>query len=168
LVIILCMLFMNLWVGVVCETFNKESYKLSLNHLLHKDTATWIKIQLKCYSVKPEKKFGADPSFNRIRNCCINLANHPLFESIIMLCIVLNTLCLAVVWYQMDPSVVWAMEMLNFLFMFIFTVEAVIKLIALRSYYFANSWNIFDFIVVIGSITAVLLEVFKINEDIAT
>jgi hypothetical protein len=38
LIIILCMLFINLWVGVVCETFNHESQLLSLAHLVHKDT----------------------------------------------------------------------------------------------------------------------------------
>ena len=116
----------------------------------------------------PEKKQGADPSFSKIRNFCIELAGNPLFESIIMVCIILNTLCLALVWYQMDQTVVWTMELLNWIFMFIFTVEAVIKLIALHLDYFKNGWNIFDFTVVIGSLIAVLLDLLKINEDMAT
>jgi len=38
LIVLLCMLFLNLFVGVVCETFNKENENLSFNHLLGKDT----------------------------------------------------------------------------------------------------------------------------------
>ena len=41
-IVLLCMLFLNLFVGVVCETFNKESENLSFNHLLNKDTKDWI------------------------------------------------------------------------------------------------------------------------------
>ena len=52
--------------------------------------------------------------------------------------------------------------------MFIFTVEAVVKLIALKCDYFSSGWNQFDFVVVIGSLIAVTLDVTKINEDIAT
>ena len=42
LIIILCMLFINLWVGIVCETYNKEVENLSNNHLLDKEAQKWI------------------------------------------------------------------------------------------------------------------------------
>lgn len=85
-----------------------------------------------------------------------------------MLCIVLNTVCLAIVWYRMDPLYVMIMEIINWAFMIIFALEAIIKLVALGCDYFNNGWNIFDFVVVIGSLVAVLLDVTKINEDMAT
>jgi len=34
LIVILCLLFLNLFVGVVIETFNEEKEKLTWNHLL--------------------------------------------------------------------------------------------------------------------------------------
>lgn len=37
------------------------------------------------------------------------------------------------------------------MFSAIFTIEAIIKLIALKKNYFKELWNIFDFIVVIGT-----------------
>ena len=46
------------------------------------------------------------------------------------------------------------------MFMVIFTVEAIIKLIALKSAYFKDNWNCFDFVVVIGSLAAVTLSLF--------
>lgn len=42
-------------------------------------------------------------------------------------------------------------EIINYVFSAIFTVEAVIKLIALKKKYFKEMWNIFDLIVVIGT-----------------
>jgi hypothetical protein len=46
---------------------------------------------------------------------------------------------------------VFYIEIINYFFSAIFTVEAVIKLIALKKKYFKEMWNIFDFIVVIGT-----------------
>lgn len=41
---------------------------------------------------------------------------------------------------------------INVVFIIIFSGECLLKMIALRHYYFTNGWNIFDFIVVILSI----------------
>lgn len=41
---------------------------------------------------------------------------------------------------------------INVVFIVIFSGECLLKMIALRHYYFTNGWNIFDFIVVILSI----------------
>lgn len=41
---------------------------------------------------------------------------------------------------------------INMVFVFIFTMECVLKMIALRQYFFTGGWNIFDFVVVIVSI----------------
>jgi len=41
--------------------------------------------------------------------------------------------------------------------MVIFTIEAIIKLIALKRAYFKDSWNNFDFVVVVASLVASLL-----------
>lgn len=40
----------------------------------------------------------------------------------------------------------------NYVFTGIFVIEMILKLIAFGSTYFSSSWNIFDFIVVLGSI----------------
>lgn len=41
---------------------------------------------------------------------------------------------------------------INLVFICIFTGECLLKMIALRHYFFTNGWNVFDFIVVILSI----------------
>ena len=85
-----------------------------------------------------------------------------------MFCILLNTVALAIVWYEMPNTLVKCLEVVNFIFMGIFTVEASIKLVALKSAYFKDHWNIFDFVVVVGSLLAVGLTLFpKLGIDLA-
>ena len=131
LIVLLCMLFLNLFVGVVCETFNKESENLSFNHLLGEDTKNWIQVQLMSYSAKPKVRLIENqPQVSWLRNFCIKVTNNPAFDNVIVVCILLNTVALAIVWYQMSEELVHFFEYLNYVFMGIFTVEAAIKLVA--------------------------------------
>lgn len=50
------------------------------------------------------------------------------------------------------------MDFSNYVFAAIFIVEAVLKLIAFGKSYFQNSWNKFDFFVVVASILDVLIK----------
>lgn len=47
--------------------------------------------------------------------------------------------------------------------MAIFTVEAVCKLIAMRKNYFRVGWNIFDFIVVVGTVLILIISFLNIG-----
>ena len=53
LIIIISMLFLNLFVGVVIETFNMEKDALTFNHILKPSQKTWIEILIYTYSAKP-------------------------------------------------------------------------------------------------------------------
>ena len=44
--------------------------------------------------------------------------------------------------------------MINYAFMIVFALEAIIKIIAMKAKYFKDNWNIFDFTVVIMTATA--------------
>uniref|UniRef100_A0A8D2M8S0 Sodium channel protein n=1 Tax=Zonotrichia albicollis TaxID=44394 RepID=A0A8D2M8S0_ZONAL len=54
---------------------------------------------------------------------------------------------------QMEDILYW----INFVFVIFFTCECVLKMFALRHYYFTIGWNIFDFVVVILSIVGMFL-----------
>lgn len=71
--------------------------------------------------------------------------------------ILANTFVLALKWYAMPEEVVTMNEYLNYTFSIIFTGEAIIKLIAMEKNYFKDSWNIFDFIVVVGTWMVILV-----------
>ncbi|CAN0453695.1 unnamed protein product, partial [Hapterophycus canaliculatus] len=48
------------------------------------------------------------------------------------------------------------LEGLNFTFFFIFAIEALIKILALKRAYFEDPWNRFDFFIVVGSAAGLL------------
>lgn len=74
-----------------------------------------------------------------------------------MICILSNTVVLALKWYGIDKSIENVCENLNYVFMGIFLIEAILKLTAFKSNYFKDGWNIFDFSVVILSGVALII-----------
>jgi len=87
----------------------------------------------------------------------IKLTNHPFFDAFIMFCILGNTFVLAIVWYDMSEGVNEVLGYFNYIFMAIFTIEAILKLIAMNCAYFKDGWNIFDFIVVVGTAVVTII-----------
>ena len=81
-------------------------------------------------------------------------------------CIIANTVVLAVKWYMMPGYVITVVEILNYIFMIIFTIEAIIKLIAMRSKYFKDGWNVFDFIIVLGSWGDYVIAIMDLKDDL--
>ena len=87
----------------------------------------------------------------------------------ILTCIILNTVCLALSWYGRPDSVSSVLEVLNYIFTFIYTFEFLIKLIAFKKDYFSDGWNNFDFaIVLIAWMGIIALQVFNIDVGPAT
>ena len=75
----------------------------------------------------------------------------------ILCCIVANTILLTVNWYNDPETLQGDLDLANYAFTAIFTLEAIFKLIAEGKNYFTGGWNIFDFtIVVISYITLII------------
>eukprot|EP00094_Tigriopus_californicus_P006087 TCALIF_05863-PA protein Name:"Similar to para Sodium channel protein para (Drosophila melanogaster)" AED:0.15 eAED:0.18 QI:29/0.48/0.42/0.88/0.68/0.76/26/1108/2230 len=79
------------------------------------------------------------------------------FDMIIMLFIALNMLTMTLDHYGQSEMWSFALDNLNMGFIVIFTSECVLKIFALRQYYFKEPWNVFDFVVVILSILGIVL-----------
>jgi hypothetical protein len=52
-------------------------------------------------------------------------------------------------------------DALNLMFTGIFVCETVIKILAMSSLYFSDKWNIFDFLIVLASISTICLDQFS-------
>lgn len=74
------------------------------------------------------------------------------FDMIIMLFIGLNMLTMTMDRYHPSKVLGDTLEMLNTIFIVIFSTECLLKIFALRYHYFKEPWNLFDFVVVILSI----------------
>uniref|UniRef100_A0A7E4W8C3 Voltage-dependent L-type calcium channel subunit alpha n=1 Tax=Panagrellus redivivus TaxID=6233 RepID=A0A7E4W8C3_PANRE len=102
---------------------------------------------------------------NPIRKACISITEWRPFEWLILLMICANCIALAV--YQPYPAQDsdtknTVLEQIEYLFIVVFTIECVLKVIAMGllfhpGAYLRNAWNILDFIiVVIGLVSTVL------------
>lgn len=74
-----------------------------------------------------------------------------MFGSFFFLLIGLNTLALTIESNDLNEEGEFAMQLLNWFFTIMFTVELAIKLIAFGKLYFADRLNVFDFLIVLIS-----------------
>lgn len=148
---------MNLFIGVICDTFAQEKEKNGENIFLTDNQKKWIQNSKKILSLKPYKSVCI-PTSNP-RKFCYYIAENKFFNNMILGCIIVNTILLAIKWQGQLSTIYISIEVLNVVFLVIFTGEAIIKLLAYgRIKQFDDSWNIFDFtIVVIGWIGQIIV-----------
>lgn len=99
------------------------------------------------------------------RNLLIKLTKHKAFDIFIMTSIVGNTLVLAMKWHGMPKDLEYVFESINYVFMIVFALEAVVKIIAMRCMYFKDAWNLFDFSVVVLTSVAMSTRYLPINNN---
>ena len=87
---------------------------------------------------------------------------------VIMTFIISNTLVLALNWFNQPDWMLPVLATLNFTFNIIFAVEAVLKIIAMKSQYFRDAWNIFDFVIVVLTQIFLVLEVTNILSGVGS
>lgn len=63
----------------------------------------------------------------------------------------------------MDESISNVTDVINQIFILIFTFEAIIKIVAMKKLYFKDSWNIFDFTIVVSTLIIILLNSLSVN-----
>ncbi|CAL1291646.1 unnamed protein product [Larinioides sclopetarius] len=90
---------------------------------------------------------------------CSIIVFDPFMELFITLCIVVNTLFMAMDHHAMDPAFEAFLKNGNYFFTATFAIEAGLKLIAMSpKFYFQDGWNIFDFFIVALSLIELSLE----------
>lgn len=137
--VLMTLLFLNLFVGVVIESFNKEKEELSLNKLLKKVEKSWIETCQLCYKTEP--KIRTPETGARFRDRMIKICNSTKFDNFILVMILGNTLSLTLKWYGQSKEFEDQLEIVNYAFGTIFTIEAIMKIIAYRRNYFREAWN---------------------------
>ena len=75
-----------------------------------------------------------------------------------MVCILLNMVAMCAESYEQSEAVEKVLIIINNIFILIFTTECFMKLVALNWRYFKIPWNVFDFVIVILSITGMVFD----------
>lgn len=84
------------------------------------------------------------------------------FDIMIMMLIIVNMVTMMVETDEQSERMESILNKINLVFIVIFTTECLIKIFALRCYFFTVAWNIFDFVVIILSIVGKKLEKTKL------
>ena len=108
------------------------------------------------FKAKPIKKVRYNGN-SWLKKVCLTITLNSWFDSIIMVFIILNTIVLGLKWYGEPDELPDILEIINYVFAGIFTVEAFIKIVALDKDYFRDGWNVFDFVIVIGTYIGVIV-----------
>uniref|UniRef100_A0AAX7V4J7 Sodium channel protein n=1 Tax=Astatotilapia calliptera TaxID=8154 RepID=A0AAX7V4J7_ASTCA len=106
-------------------------------------------------SKKPQKPIPRPQ--NKIQGMVFDFVTQQVFDISIMILICLNMVTMMVETDDQSDETEIVLYWVNFIFIVIFTTEFLLKLFALRHYYFTNGWNIFDVVVVILSIVGMFL-----------
>uniref|UniRef100_A0A8C3MAA1 Sodium channel protein n=1 Tax=Geospiza parvula TaxID=87175 RepID=A0A8C3MAA1_GEOPR len=144
---------LNLFVGVIIDNFNQQKKKISGEDIfMTEEQKKYYNAMKKLGSKKPQKPIPRP--LNRYQGFLFNIVTSQMFDVVIMGLICLNMVTMMVETYEQSETKTTILSKINILFVTIFTAECVLKLLALRQYYFSNAWNIFDLVVVIMSLVA--------------
>ncbi|XP_070193049.1 muscle calcium channel subunit alpha-1-like isoform X2 [Littorina saxatilis] len=145
-IIVIAFFMVNIFVGFVIVTFQNEGEQEYKNCELDKNQRKCIEFALK---VKPIRRYIPKA---RWQYKIWWFVTSQAFEYGIFVLIMINTVTLAMKYHGQSDAYSDALDYLNMIFTGVFTVEFLLKLAAFRfKNYFGDAWNVFDFIIVLGS-----------------
>ncbi|KAL4151848.1 hypothetical protein PRNP1_008785 [Phytophthora ramorum] len=149
---------MQLFVGVVLENFNRMKEKLDGTFLLSNVQREWLNINDAMLNLRPVRKVKMP--LNSTRRTFFHIALSPTLEIAILGCVLLNTVFMAMDYFGEEDLYDTGLNYLNYFFSGIFALEAIVKMIGLGKYYWKEPWNIFDFVVVLGTLVGMMYQMF--------
>ncbi|XP_053881261.1 voltage-dependent L-type calcium channel subunit alpha-1S-like [Malaclemys terrapin pileata] len=151
-IILIAFFMMNLFVGFVLVTFQEQGENEYKNCELDKNQRQCVQYALKA---RPLRRYIPK---NPYQYQIWYVVTSYYFEYLMFFLIMLNTICLGMQHYNQSAEMNHLSDNLNVAFTILFTLEMFLKLMAFKAKgYFSNPWNVFDFLIVIGSIIDVIL-----------
>ncbi|KAM7063718.1 sodium channel protein type 10 subunit alpha isoform 3-T3 [Molossus nigricans] len=142
---------LNLFVGVIIDNFNQQKKKIRGQDIfMTEEQKKYYNAMKKLGSKKPQKPIPRP--LNKYQGFVFDIVTRQSFDIIIMVLICLNMITMMVETDDQSEEKTKVLNKINQFFVAVFTGECVLKMFALRQYFFTNGWNVFDFIVVVLSI----------------
>uniref|UniRef100_H2SNA1 Sodium channel protein n=1 Tax=Takifugu rubripes TaxID=31033 RepID=H2SNA1_TAKRU len=150
---------LNLFIGVIIDNFNQQKRKMSIDGgqdiFMTEEQKKYYNAMKKLGSKKPQKPIPRPT--NIIQAFFFDLVSKQAFDIMIMMLIIVNMVTMMVETDEQSEHMEAILNKINHVFIVIFTTECLIKIFALRCYFFTIAWNIFDFVVIILSIVGIVL-----------
>ncbi|NXI54348.1 CAC1S protein, partial [Chloroceryle aenea] len=151
-IILIAFFMMNIFVGFVIVTFQEQGESEYKNCELDKNQRQCVQYALKA---RPLRRYIPK---NPYQYHIWYVVTSSYFEYLMFFLILLNTICLGMQHYNQSAEMNHISDILNVAFTILFTLEMILKLMAFKAKgYFGDPWNVFDFLIVIGSIIDVIL-----------
>lgn len=148
---------------MLCHQFIKarDNYSPEKLFYLSKDQQKWVEYQQLLLKTKPLTN-ELSPT-NRIRITIYRIVTSSYFDMLIVFCILGNIIVLALNYDGSSKNYELILDLVNYLFTIIFSIELLLKLFAYGpSLYFECNWNKLDvFIVVISLFEIIFSRVFQ-------
>lgn len=106
------------------------------------------------------------PPKNDFMKVCYVISESQKFEILITVVILLNMVQMCMEHHNSTLEFQNAMWWANLVFSIIYTVEAIIKLIGHRKFYFYKSWNVFDFVIVLAAWFGMIIDMIEVDSFI--
>ncbi|KAM6921515.1 LOW QUALITY PROTEIN: voltage-dependent R-type calcium channel subunit alpha-1E [Xenentodon cancila] len=152
--------FVNIFVALIIITFQEQGDKMMEECSLEKNERACIDFAI---SAKPLTRYMPQ-NRHTFQYRLWHFVVSPSFEYTVLTMIALNTIVLMMKYYSAPPAYDAVLKHLNTAFTVLFSVECVLKILAFGFLnYFRDTWNIFDFITVLGSITEIVVDLQKID-----
>uniref|UniRef100_A0A8D2NCM8 Voltage-dependent L-type calcium channel subunit alpha n=1 Tax=Zonotrichia albicollis TaxID=44394 RepID=A0A8D2NCM8_ZONAL len=157
-IILIAFFMMNIFVGFVIVTFQEQGENEYKNCELDKNQRQCVQYALKA---RPLRRYIPK---NPYQYQIWYVVTSSYFEYLMFFLIMLNTICLGMQHYNQSEEMNHVSDILNVAFTILFTLEMILKLMAFKvKGYFGDPWNVFDFLIVIGSIIDVILSEIDVS-----
>uniref|UniRef100_A0A673X188 Voltage-dependent calcium channel type A subunit alpha-1 n=1 Tax=Salmo trutta TaxID=8032 RepID=A0A673X188_SALTR len=145
--------FVNIFVALIIITFQEQGDKMMEECSLEKNERACIDFTI---SAKPLTRYMPQ-NRQTFQYRLWHFVASPSFEYTVMVMIALNTVVLMMKYYSAPAAYDTVLKHLNTAFTVLFSLECILKIMAFGFVnYFRDTWNIFDFITVLGSITEII------------
>uniref|UniRef100_A0A8C8BSN2 Voltage-dependent L-type calcium channel subunit alpha n=1 Tax=Otus sunia TaxID=257818 RepID=A0A8C8BSN2_9STRI len=159
-IILIAFFMMNIFVGFVIVTFQEQGESEYKNCELDKNQRQCVQYALKA---RPLRRYIPK---NPYQYQIWYVVTSSYFEYLMFFLILLNTICLGMQHYNQSAEMNHISDILNVAFTVLFTLEMILKLMAFKvKGYFGDPWNVFDFLIVIGSIIDVILSEIDVSDS---
>ncbi|XP_028827231.1 calcium channel, voltage-dependent, P/Q type, alpha 1A subunit, b isoform X6 [Denticeps clupeoides] len=146
--------FVNIFVALIIITFQEQGDKMMEDYSLEKNERACIDFAINAKPLTRHMPQNKQSFQYRMWQFVVS----PPFEYSIMALIALNTIVLMMKYNEASDTYDKVLKNLNIVFTILFFMECILKIIAFGVLnYFRDSWNIFDFVSVLGSITDILV-----------
>ena len=157
---------LNLFVGVMFMHFTKVQNQATSSFgdiLISEEQLNWIEVQKMIIRAEPNYNARTVPPQYNWRKPIHQFVTSTVFEIFISVIILLNMVLMAMLYESASDKYLLGLDIINYIFTGIFTVEVILKIISFTGNYWFDSWNVFDFTIVACSYVDIIFSSVSSN-----